>query len=149
MLYREVQSFEPWIMWVLRAIMIATAGILGAVMLPIAPITAIVSILVIVGAQLLIEVIRLVVEIRPEEIKVGLRPYHWRHIPRADIESAKIIDYGFIGGYGIRYTSTYGTVYNARGRTGVQLELVSGKRVVIGIQDELKAHAALATFMAG
>jgi hypothetical protein len=57
------------------------------------------------------------------------RKYDW-----SDIESAEVIDYGFVGGWGIRLGTKYGTVYNVSGKMGLQLRLKNGKRIVIGTQ---------------
>ena len=52
-----------------------------------------------------------------------------------------MINYGFVGGWGIRLFTDYGTVYNTRGNKGLALKLQNGKRLVIGTQreDELKS----------
>ena len=42
-----------------------------------------------------------------------------------------ILEYG---GWGIRYTMGRGWAYNVSGNQGVQLELASGKRILIGSQ---------------
>lgn len=52
----------------------------------------------------------------------------------AEIESANVIEYGFVGGWGIRMGTKYGTVYNVKGKMGIQIILKSGKKFVIGTQ---------------
>ena len=50
------------------------------------------------------------------------------------------LDYGFIGGYGIRLWTKYGTVYNTSGKIGLAITLNNGDKFLIGTQksDELK-----------
>ncbi len=54
----------------------------------------------------------------------------WDSIARMDV-----INYGFVGGWGIRLWTSYGTVYNVAGNMGLAIECKSGKRLVIGTQD--------------
>ena len=51
-----------------------------------------------------------------------------------------MFDYGFVGGWGVRMWTKYGTVYNTKGSKGLLVELNNGKTFVIGTQkeDELK-----------
>ena len=72
--------------------------------------------------------------------------FHLFHLVRKKIDweevaNAEVVDYGFVGGWGIRLFTSYGTVYNIRGRFGLALELKSGKRLLIGTQkpEALKA----------
>lgn len=61
-----------------------------------------------------------------------------------DIASAEIITYGFVG-YGQRYSSKHGAVYNMSGNKGLAIVLKNGKKVLIGTQkpEELAKIAAL------
>jgi hypothetical protein len=61
-----------------------------------------------------------------------------------EVANAQVVDYGFVGGWGIRLFTSYGTVYNIRGRFGLALELKSGKKLLIGTQkpEALKAFIA-------
>ncbi len=51
----------------------------------------------------------------------------------SDIQSAKIIKYGFVG-YGIRLSLNHGTVYNIKGNKGMLIQLKNGKKRLIGTQ---------------
>ena len=60
-----------------------------------------------------------------------------------DILEPKVIDYGFVGGWGIRLWTGYGTVYNTRGKMGLNFKISKGsktKEYTIGTQkpDELQ-----------
>ena len=64
----------------------------------------------------------------------------WRtHFAWDQIESAEIIKYGFVG-YGIRFSISHGTVYNARGNKGLQIVKKNGSKILLGTQrpEELK-----------
>ena len=54
---------------------------------------------------------------------------------------AEIVNYGFVGGWGIRLWTKYGTVYNMRGNKGLAIALTDGNKFLIGTQkpEELTA----------
>ncbi len=57
---------------------------------------------------------------------------HWEDVKRAYIRTYKpLIEYG---GWGIRYSFKNGTAYNLSGKTGLQLELKNGKKILFGTQ---------------
>jgi hypothetical protein len=67
--------------------------------------------------------------------KIGVRhlyfikeEWYW-----SDIESAEIIEYGFVG-YGIRISINHGNVYNVKGNKGLLITLKNGKKRLIGTQ---------------
>jgi len=82
--------------------------------------------------------VRLVTELRPAEITVGLRGlWHKRKIPLSSVRTARAVEYDPIrdfGGYGVR-SGLRGRAYIARGNRGVELELQAGRKVLIGSQD--------------
>ena len=80
-------------------------------------------------------------EITQKEINMNFFPFVKKKIEWKDVKEAKVINYGFVGGWGIRLFTDYGTVYNTRGNKGLALKLQNGKRLVIGTQreDELKS----------
>jgi len=82
--------------------------------------------------------VRLVTDLRPAEIAVGLRGlWRRRRIPLDQVRAAKAVEYDSIrdfGGYGIR-SGRRGQAYIARGNRGVELELQGGGKVLIGSQD--------------
>lgn len=57
-----------------------------------------------------------------------------------EIEKLELLDYGFVGGYGIRVWTKYGTVYNTSGTKGMVVVPKKGKKFLVGTQkeDELK-----------
>jgi hypothetical protein len=80
-------------------------------------------------------------EINAEAIHFRFFPFVRKTIPWQNVKSAEVLNYGFVGGWGIRLWTSYGTVYNVRGKMGLALELNNGKKLLIGTQkpDELAA----------
>lgn len=70
-------------------------------------------------------------EIDENEIRMHFFPLLKKTVKWEDVTSAEIVDYGFVG-YGIRFGSKYGTVYNTSGRFGLAIETKKGDRFVIG-----------------
>lgn len=62
------------------------------------------------------------------------KTWEWSELVRAEM-----VNYGFVGGWGIRLWTQYGTVYNIRGNEGLAFELQNGKKYLVGTQkkDEL------------
>lgn len=84
--------------------------------------------------------IRLVTEIDKQEIRFAFRPFTRRSILWSDVKTAQVVNYGFVGGWGVRYSGSYGKIYNVNGKFGLALELKSGEKICIGTQqqEELK-----------
>ncbi len=80
--------------------------------------------------------IELVVEVHENHLSIRFPPFSHRTIDLKDITRCNARTYRPIleyGGWGIRY-GWKGMAYNVSGNRGVQLELSSGKRVLIGSQ---------------
>lgn len=69
-----------------------------------------------------------------EGISFKFFPFVKRNYSYDEIETYKVINYGFVGGWGIRFTMKYGTVYNTKGTKGLFIKLKNGKTMVIGTQ---------------
>jgi hypothetical protein len=81
--------------------------------------------------------VRLVTELRPEQLSVAMKGF-WRRtrIPVADIRAAIAVEYDPVGeyrGYGIR-SGPRGQAYIASGNQAVQLELTGGRKLLVGSQ---------------
>jgi len=74
--------------------------------------------------------------INNEMIKIRFFPFVNKTIIWNDVKSAEVLKYGFVGGWGIRLGTKYGTVYNISGDKGLALELKNGKKILIGTQRE-------------
>ncbi|MBL4710069.1 MAG: hypothetical protein JKY48_16690, partial [Flavobacteriales bacterium] len=79
---------------------------------------------------------RLKTEIDKSGIKLNFSPFVKKQVSWKEIKSTKIVNYGFVGGWGIRLWTKYGTVYNIKGNKGLAIELVNGKKILIGTQKE-------------
>ena len=81
---------------------------------------------------------KLVTEVRNDGIYVRFIPFHrsFRKIAFTEVKQYEVRTYCPImeyGGWGIRYSSS-GKAYNVSGKQGLQLELLNGKRLLIGSQ---------------
>ena len=85
--------------------------------------------------------LKLQTKIDDKGIQMHYFPLSKKDIKWEQIESTAVIDYGFVGGWGIRYSSKYSTVYNTKGKMGVLIKLKDGGKFVIGTQrpEELKS----------
>lgn len=135
-LFTEKQRFNQWWLWVLLIISsvapviilykkftssTSTSGSLSAL---------IILLLVIV----LFVVLKMKTTITQKNIQLVYFPFVWKTINIDDIASLEVINYGFVGGWGIRLGTKYGTVYNTRGNKGLYIKLKNGKQLVIGTQ---------------
>lgn len=144
-LFKEEQKFEQW--WV-KLLMISLAGVsaflfYGAYVQNVHNRSFGTSpgpswVLILVGLLILVMIYylyiqwKLVTVITEKNITIKIRPFLHKEILWSDIGNAEIVNYGFIGGYGIRQGSKYGTVYNVSGTKGLYIKLLSGKKMVIG-----------------
>ena len=93
-------------------------------------------ILIGLGIPYLFYILKLISEVHDDGILIRFYPFLRRKILFSEIKHYEartyrpIIEYG---GWGIRW-SWKGTAYNVSGTRGVQLELTSGKRILIGSQ---------------
>lgn len=68
-------------------------------------------------------------------IKYQYFPFVNEQLKWNEIKKVELLTYGFVG-WGIRYDSQYGTIYNVSGNKGLAIELNSGKKVLIGTKKE-------------
>ena len=73
-------------------------------------------------------------KIDENQIHFKMFPFVNKTISWNSIESAEVIQYGYVGGYGIKMFTKYGTVYNVAGHSGLALKLKNGKKLMIGTQ---------------
>lgn len=72
-----------------------------------------------------------------ESFNVKLRPYMFSplEIKKEDISSISLRTYKPVrefGGWGLRYSKRFGKAYTIKGNSGLQIELKSGKKILIG-----------------
>lgn len=100
----------------------------------------IIGISVMFTVTLLFALFNLKTKITKQSIELRYLPFLKKKVDWTEVESAEVIDYGFVGGWGIRILTSYGTVYNVKGRIGLYVKLKSKQDFVIGTQkaEELK-----------
>ena len=89
---------------------------------------------------------RLRTEIDEDEIRMHFFPFVRKSIKWTEIKNAKTVNYGFVGGWGIRFWTKYGTVYNTKGNKGLAIELKNGKKFLIGTQRESELSRIIERF---
>ncbi len=152
-LFSEEQKFTQWWIWVLLACsfgfsiftMLYTANFnednfIEILKQPVYIFVGISMLLVI----LLFVLIKLKTNIDEEKIAIHFSPFIKKEFHWKDIDKAEVINYGFIGGWGIRLFTKYGTAYNIKGSVGLALELKNGKKYLIGTQKEEELKSGIA-----
>tara|TARA_R110000744_G_C19058626_1_gene528698 strand:- start:85 stop:552 length:468 start_codon:yes stop_codon:yes gene_type:complete len=143
--YKEEQKFTQWWLWI---------GLIGFGIYEIynlyqhfiigekkiSDLSQIIFSIVIFGVIVLFWRIRLNTKIDQNEIRMKFFPFVKKQIRWKDIKSAEIVNYGFVGGWGIRLWTKYGTVYNTKGNKGLAIELLNGKKILIGTQNETELN---------
>ncbi len=72
--------------------------------------------------------------ITEEKVQIHFYPFLKKQFLKDGVSSAKVIKYGFVGGWGIRYWTKYGTVYNVKGNKWLYFKLKNGDKFLIGTQ---------------
>lgn len=140
--FTEEQRFTQWWLWLLL-ILISLIPIyaiyqqlirgIPAGDKPISDVGVILVAVFVFGLIALFRWMRLYTRIDQREIFFHYRPFVQKRISWGEVRSAQVVDYGFVG-YGIRYGSRHGVVYNTNGSKGLALVLTNGKKLVIGTQ---------------
>ncbi len=103
------------------------------------------------GLPLFFAMFRLETKINEEGVHYLLRPFqrHYRLIRWSDISRAYVRKYKPIleyGGWGIRY-GRGGKAINVSGNTGIQLELINKKKLLIGTRQPAKAGEVIKYYL--
>lgn len=147
--FKEVQKFTQWWLWlILIAIaLIPVIGIYKQIIQgqvfgdkPMSNKGLIIFGIISFGFLFLFWLFKLTTEINTREIRIKFFPLANRIVEWKEVKSAEVLNYGFVGGWGIRLFTKYGTVYNTKGNIGLALELKNSKKLLVGTQkmDELK-----------
>jgi len=94
----------------------------------------------------LLEAFKLSVHVDQDRISMKMRPFTSKSHTWDEIDTAEVIDYGFVGGWGIRITKSYGMVYNARDSKGILIHPKDGKKFVFGIQSVGEAKKVISNY---
>lgn len=153
--FKEQQKFTQWWLWLILIGLgiLPVLGIYKQLILgekfgdyPMSNLELIIFCAVIFGLIVIFAFIRLKTEINQNEIKINYFPFVKKKVKWKDIKSAKIVNYGFVG-YGIRFGSNYGTIYNLKGNKGLAIVLKNGKKFMIGTQKETELNSVLTKVM--
>ena len=101
-----------------------------------------------IGLPAFLLLAKLVVTVDEEVIRIRWIPFAWRTVRLADVESATARTYRPLreyGGWGVRWAPGRGMAWNASGNRGVQLELASGKQLLIGSRRAEELERAIRT----
>jgi hypothetical protein len=140
--FNEMQMFTQWWLWTLLSIvgLIPVYGIYKQFIIgdpwgdnPMSNIGLLVFAGLVFGLIYFFTKLTLETEIDNEKIAINFLPLTSKTWYWEDVESWEIIDYGFVGGWGIRF-SRKGTVYNVDGRIGLLITMLDGKKYIIGTQ---------------
>lgn len=143
--FEEQQKFTQWWLWVIMVLLAALPlyGIYQQIILdqvfgdnPMSDFGLITYAVITFGLITLFWSIRLKTQITKTEIHIKMWPFANKTFKWSEVKSAKVIDYGFVGGWGVRLWTKYGTVYNTSGRKGLAIELKNGKKYLVGTQQE-------------
>ena len=133
--FKETQKFTQWWIWLLM-ILIVSSTILPPIYYGNMNSEFILSTIVVVGVILLFLFWKQITIIDQQKVQLRVVPFINRSYSWSDIEEAQVIKYGFVGGWGIRYSGRYGWVYNVKGSEGLFLKLKNGNTLVIGTQEK-------------
>lgn len=143
--FKEVQKFRQWWLWLI----LIGIGVLPIIAIynqlipsekigdkPMSVFGLIIFCVLIFGLIAMFWFMQLKTEIDQNEIRMNFFPFVKKRVNWNEIKNAKVVNYGFVGGWGIRLGSKYGTVYNTKGNKGLAIELKNGKKFIIGTQRE-------------
>jgi len=143
--FTENQKFkQPWL-WVIMigVTLIPIIGIIQQVILdkpfgnkPAPDMALYVMLIICLGLCALFYFMHLQTTIDQQGITVQFFPLATKKVNWNEIQNVTVVDYGFVGGWGIRLGTKYGTVYNMAGRKGLAIELKNGKKFLVGTQQE-------------
>jgi hypothetical protein len=88
-------------------------------------------------------ILQLTTTITDESIQIVFFPFVRKEFKWEEIENLQLVNYGFVGGWGIRSGTKYGTVYNTSGKTGLAIQLKNGEKLCVGTQKEAELEVIL------
>lgn len=147
--FKEEQKFTQWWLWLilLPIGLLPIIGIYKQIILgepfgdkPMPDIGLIIFTIFIFSLLGLFKVMKLKTNIDNDKIEMSFFPFVKKTTKWTDMKKAEVINYGFVGGWGIRLRTKYGTVYNIKGNKGLAIELLNGKKYLIGTQKETEMY---------
>ena len=148
--FKETQKFSQWWLWLIL-IGIGILPILGIYKQliigekfgdkPMSDLGLIIFTVFVFSLIAMFWFMQLKTEIDQNGISMHFFPLVKKRVNWKEIKNAEIVNYGFVGGWGIRLWTKYGTVYNMKGNKGLAIALTDGNKFLIGTQkpEELTA----------
>ncbi|OUS21511.1 hypothetical protein A9Q93_00770 [Nonlabens dokdonensis] len=145
-LFQESQKFHQWWIWIILIGLVIVAASTFDYLEPLKnqlTVDKVILTITAIGILVLFLTLRLNTRITEEKIEIRFFPFVRKDFYWKDMTSAQLIDYGFVGGWGIRIWTSYGTVYNVKGSQGLHLK-IAGKQYVIGTQKQEELRSSIA-----
>lgn len=135
-LFQENQRFNQWWVWLLLTVISAAPVLIfyKKITSNTADSGSLSAVIVLFLVIALFVILRMKTTVTDQNIQLVYFPFVWKTFNLSDIETMQVINYGFVGGWGIRFGTIYGTVYNVRANKGLHIKLKNGKQLVIGTQ---------------
>ena len=154
--FKEEQKFTQWWLWLILIIvgLIPVYGIYKQLIKgqvfgdnPMSDTGLVLFAIFVFGIIALIWFMRLNTEIDQKEIRITFIPFTKKNVEWKNVKTAQIVNYGFVGGWGIRHWTKYGTVFNTKGNKGLAIELKNGEKFLIGTQRESELTAIIKKYL--
>jgi len=152
MMYQEKQRFTQWWLWAILIGVSALAifGIYRQIILgqpfgdnPMSDSGLIIFAVLMIALSAFFWSIHLDTRIDKTHVRFSFFPFLKKSVERKNINSAKVLDYGTVGGWGIKQSRKYGTVYSTGGDLGLAIVMQNGDKFVIGTQNESELETFL------
>jgi len=143
--FKEEQKFNQWWLWLILIPMgvLPIVGIYKQLILgenlgdnPMSDFSLLIFSIIMFSLVGLFLIMKLKTSIDKNGINMHFFPFIKKSVDWHQIKNVKVVNYGFVGGWGIRLWTKYGTVYNVKGDKGLEIVLKSGKKFLIGTQKE-------------
>ena len=147
--FKEEQKFTQWWLWLILIPIgiLPIFGIYKQLILgeqfgdkPMSDLRLIIFSVIIFLLIGLFLIMKLKTSIDKNGIQMSFFPFTKKRVEWNEIKNTKVLNYGFVGGWGILIRTKYGTVYNIKGNKGLAIELKSGKKFLIGTQKETELN---------
>ena len=154
--FKEEQKFTQWWLWLILIIvgLIPVYGIYKQLIKgevfgdnPMSDTGLVIFAIFVFGIIALIWFMRLNTEIDQKEIRITFIPFTKKNVEWKNVKTAQIVNYGFVGGWGIRHWTKYGAVFNTKGNKGLAIELKNGEKFLIGTQRESELTAIIKKYL--
>ena len=143
--FKETQRFSQWWLWLLllSILIYEYYGTYKQIYMgeafgdnPMPDSSLMITVVVVTAVVLLFLFVKLTTTIDASGIKMYFFPFTKKKISWDEVKNVTVLNYGFVGGWGVRLWTKYGTVYNIKGNKGLFVELKNGNKFLIGTQKE-------------